>query len=80
MISPNNSINSLKSFLNGCRLSNDDIFEEDKEPNYISYGEIIHGKFYIPDNKINDFLNLYADALNYANITIIESPRDNTPL
>ena len=80
MISPNNSINSLKSFLNGCRLSNDDIFEEDKEPNYISYGEIIHGKFYIPDNKINDFLNLYADALNYANFTIIESPRDNTPL
>ena len=31
------------------------IFEEDKEPNCLSYGEIIRGKFFIPDNDLDNF-------------------------
>ena len=70
------SLNSLKSFLNGCRSNS----EQSEGITHLSYVHIIQGKFIIPIEKHKEFLKLYTSAIKYHPLSIVEVPTEYNPL
>ena len=66
----------LKIFLDGCRSC----LEDSEGVTHIGYGTIIQGKFFIPNEKHEDFIKLYTNAIKYHHLSILETPTEYNPI
>ena len=67
--------NIFEKYLNNFRVSGDDKF------NFISMGENFKGKFYIKDDKIENFYKIYTEAAEKKyKLSIAEKPKDYGPI
>ena len=71
------TLTHLITFMNGCRLPYD---IEGVVQTHLSFGVLIKGKFYIPKEKHEEFINLYCEAIKYNKLSIIERPTDYNPI
>ena len=61
------------SFLRSCRHEKD---IEGVEPTHLSFGDIIQGRFFISNDKHEEFMNLYCQAIKCHSLTILEIPTE----
>ena len=72
------SLTHLISFLNGCRQSQKDL--EGITTTHLSFGDIIQGKFVIPVERNEEFIELYTEAIKYHQLSILEIPTVYNPI
>ena len=71
------TLTRLISYLNGCRHVKD---IEGVEPTHLSFGDIIQGRFFISNEKHEEFIILYSEAIKYHRLSILETPSAYSPI
>ena len=73
----NQTLTHLISFMNGCRHVKD---IEGVAHTHLSFGDIIQGRFFIPNEKQEEFIKLYLEAIKYHRLSVLEIPTEYNPI